>query len=338
MPMRYSLLLPPQLSRPEQAVPFALLTQRSGAHRLWQGQGLAVDSHHLVAWLAGQGIRVRSGFGVSLMPLRSPYQAAVEARSVALATGRSVVAGFGPGGIAGQRSFLGRPYASQLGASREYVRTVRGLLAGGATEVHGAEFATSARLVELPAPRVSVGLGVLRERMAVLAGEAADTAVTWLASASYLDGTLLPALRKGAQQREARQREEGAAREGPWVTAYVPVGLSGPGRTAAGLAHAACGAHVQAPHYREALRRSGIAVEGDGSTEDAVRLVDGGVFLHGTAEEIHARLGEYRALGVDEVVLNATGVALTKGVRAAESDLREILEAAPQQGGTGGEE
>ncbi|GAA2073181.1 hypothetical protein GCM10009801_26300 [Streptomyces albiaxialis] len=330
MPMRFSLQLPPQLTRPEQAVPFALLTQRPGAHRLWQGQGLAVDSHHLVAWLAGQGIRVRSGFGVSLMPLRSPYQAAVEARSVALATGRSVVAGFGPGGIAGQRAFLGRPYASQLGAVREYVRIVRGLLRGAPTDVTGAEFATSARLVELPAPRVLVGLGVLRERMALLAGETADTAVTWLASASYLGETLLPALRKGA---------EGRAGGGPpHVAAYVPVGLSGPGRTPAELAHAACGAHLRAPHYREALRRSGIAVDGDGSTEDAAKLVDGGVFLHGTAEEIHARLDEYRALGVDEVVLNATGVALTKGVRAAERDLGEILEAAPQPGGTGGEQ
>ncbi|MCT2594781.1 LLM class flavin-dependent oxidoreductase [Streptomyces sp. N2-109] len=333
--MRYSLVLPPNIARPEQAVPFAVLTQRTAVHRLWQGHGLMLDSHHLMTWLAGLGIRVPSGFGVSLMPLRSPYQAAMEARSVALSTGRSVVACFGPGGPAGQRSFQGRRYASQLGACREYVQIVRRLLAGGETRVSGAEFATSARLVDLPAPPVSVGLGVLRERMALLAGEVADAAVTWLGSASYLDGTLLPALRKGAESRvqEGADADAGADPSArprpPKVTAYVPVALSGPDRTAAELAHAGCGAHLRAPHYRDALRRSGIALEGDDSPDDAKKLVDGGVFLYGTVEEIHARLDEYRAIGVDEVVLHTTGVALNKGLRAAVRDLERILEAVP---------
>ncbi|MBB1254250.1 LLM class flavin-dependent oxidoreductase [Streptomyces sp. OF3] len=335
--MRFSLALPTGVVRPEQAVPFALLTQRTAAHRFWQGQGMVLDSHHLTVWLAGLGIRVPSGFGVSLMPLRAPYQAAVEARSVALSTGRSVVACFGPGGPAGQRGFQGRSYASQLDACREYVHIVRGLLAHGETRLSGAEFATSARLAGLPAPDVSVGLGVLRARMAKLAGEVADVAVTWLGSASYLDGTLLPALREGAARRVRTGTDAGtgtgvdthASPRPPRVTAYVPVALSGPGRAAAELAQAACGAHLQAPHYRDALRRSGIALEGDGGADDARKLVDGGVFLYGTVEEIHARLDEYRAIGVDEVVLHTSGVALTKGPRAAVDDLERVLEAAP---------
>ncbi|MCH6160337.1 LLM class flavin-dependent oxidoreductase [Streptomyces marispadix] len=319
--MRLSILLPFGPVRPEQVVPFANLVNWTCADRLWQGHGMLLDSHHLINWLAGIGIRIPSGFGVTLMPLRSPYQAAIEARSVALATGRSVVAGFGPGGLQAQRSFLGKPYAGQIGACREYVTTVRGLLHGETVENSGDHFPGVSKLLEYKQPPVSVGLGVLRERMAALAGELADVAITWLGSAAYLDQILMPAMRKGAEERKWDKPAT--------VTAIVPVALSGPDRRVEELAGASCGTHIQAPHYQDALKKAGIVVSGDGDPGDAVKLVDGGVFLYGTAEEIHERLDEYRAIGVDEVVLNATGVGLVAGPRAAAQDLLEILGAAP---------
>lgn len=320
--MRLSILLPFGPVRPEQVVPFANLVNWTRAERLWQGHGMLLDSHHLINWLAGIGIRIPCGFGVTLMPLRSPYQAAIEARSVALATGQPVVAGFGPGGLQAQRSFLGSPYASQIGACREYVTTVRGLLHGETVENHdGDHFPGVSKLLEYKKPQVTVGLGVLREKMAALAGEVADVAITWLGAASYLDQILMPAMRKGAAE---RQLDEPAT-----VTAIVPVALSGPDRKVADFAGASCGTHIQAPHYQDALKKAGIVVSGDGDPSDAMKLVDGGVFLYGTAEEIHERLEEYRAIGVDEVVLNATGVGLVAGPRAAAQDLLTILEAAP---------
>jgi alkanesulfonate monooxygenase SsuD/methylene tetrahydromethanopterin reductase-like flavin-dependent oxidoreductase (luciferase family) len=282
---------------------------------------MLLDSHHLINWLSGIGIRIPCGFGVSLMPLRSPYQAALEARSAALATGHPVVAGFGPGGVAAQRSFMGRPYASPLGASREYVQIVRGLLSGETVDSSGDHYSALARLVDhKPAP-VSVGLGVLREKMAALAGEVADVAITWLGAASYLDQVLMPAMEKGAQERKLDEPAK--------VTAIVPVALSGPGRDVTELVAASCGQHIKAPHYRDALKKAGISVSADGEPGDAAKLVDGGVFLYGTAREIHERLDEYRAIGVDEVVLNAMGVGGLRGPREAANDLLKILEAAP---------
>lgn len=319
--MRLSILLPFGPVRPEQVVPFANLVNWTCADRLWQGHGMLLDSHHLINWLAGIGIRVPAGFGVTLMPLRSPYQAAVEARSVALTTGHSVVAGFGPGGLQAQRSFMGKTYSSQIGACREYVRTVRGLVHGETVEIDGDHYSSVAKLLDYRQTQVSVGLGVLREKMAALAGEIADVAITWLGSASYLDQILMPAMAKGAAGREIEEPAK--------VTAIVPVALSGPDRKVADLAGASCGTHIQAPHYQDALKKAGIVVSGDGDPADAVKLVDGGVFLYGTAEEIHERLDEYRKIGVDEVVLNATGVGLVAGPRAAAQDLLEILNAAP---------
>lgn len=315
--MKYSILLPFGPTRPEQVVPFANLVKWTAAERLWQGQGMVLESHHLVSWLAGIGIRVPVGFGVSLMPFRSPYQAAIEARSVALATGHPVVAGFGPGSLSIQQGVLGKPYASPLRASREYVQIVRGLLSGNLVDVAGEYHSVSANLIKSLAPPTLVGLGVLRERMAVLAGEVADVAITWMGSAQYLDNTLIPAVR-GAD----RKLDEPVS-----VTAIVPVALSGPDRRVTDLAAAACGSHLQLPHYQDTLRRAGIDVSGEQGMADAVKLVDGGVFLHGTVEEIHRRLDEYEAAGVDEVVLNATGVGQVHGPRAAAQDLLKILRA-----------
>jgi hypothetical protein len=53
----------------------------------------------------------------------------------------------------------------------------------------------------VPAPHVEVGVGVLRERMAMLAGRRADVAITWLTPIRYLDQVLLPALLQRIRER-----------------------------------------------------------------------------------------------------------------------------------------
>ncbi|MEV6941123.1 LLM class flavin-dependent oxidoreductase [Streptomyces sp. NPDC051172] len=313
--MKYSILLPVVPTRPEQAVLFANLVQWTAAERLWHGQSLVLDSHHLATWLAGIGVRVPMGFGVSLMPMRSPYQAAFEARSVALATGHPVVAGFGPGPVSFQSALLGQPYARPLRASREYATIVRALVSGDDAMVEGEYFSVAARLLKRPAPPVKVGLGVLRPKMAALAGEVADRAITWLLPAGYLDETLIPAMHGADRKLEKPIR----------TTAIVPVAVARQGRDVTALVGAACGNHLKAPHYQDALRKAGITVSDQGDAQDAARVVDAGAFLYGTVEQIHDRLAEFAAAGVDEVVLNTTGVAQTHGPKAAAQDILHIL-------------
>ena len=300
--MRLSLLVPFAPTHPRQVVGFAKLVRPGRAARLWQGQGLVLDSHHVVTWLAGQGLPVPAGFGVSLMPFRSPAQAAVDARSVASATGQPVVAGFGPGSTELQTGLLGRPYPRPLATAREYLGAVREMLADPPFPVE--------------TPPVEIGLGVLRPGMARVAGEVADVAITWLTPAGYLHATLIPAMRTAGSGRSAPVR----------VTAIVPTALDGPGRDPVSLVNATCGAHVRAPHYQDMLHRAGIGVpEGEGPT--ARRLIDEGVFLYGSAEEIRERLDAFEAAGVDEVVLNTTGTAALHGARAAATDLLALFAA-----------
>ncbi|CBG71807.1 conserved hypothetical protein [Streptomyces scabiei 87.22] len=314
----YSVLLPFLPRRPEQILPYAGLVHWSNASRLWQGQSVMIEPHQGFVAAAGAGFRVPTGLGVTLMPLRHPYEAALQARSLAMATGQPVTAGFGPGGRPLQRSLLGEPYRSPLTAAREYLSIVRGLLAGDGVDVRGEYFSCRAEMPRYPAPNVEIGLGVLRPGMARLAGEVADVAVTWLTPAHYLRDTVLPAMREGAGDN---------GRGTPRLTAIVPLTLARPDREPAELALASNAAHLQGAHYIDMLRRSGTDVAGDDPAANAKALVDGGAFLSGDPDELVAKLGAFRDAGVDEVVLNLTGVCNLYGPQAALDETKRILAA-----------
>ena len=314
----YSVLVPFLPKRPEQLLPYAGLVHWTRAARLWQGQALFLEPHQGFAHAAGAGFRVPTGLGVTLMPLRHPYEAALQARSLALATGQPVVAGFGPGGRSMQQSLLGEPYRSPLTAAREYLTIVRGLLAHEVVDVKGEYFSCHGALHAFPSPPVELGLGVLRPGMARLAGELADVAITWLTPASYLEDTVLPALREGAGK---------ADRPVPRLTAIVPVALEREGHDPGTLALASNAAHLRGPHYLDMLRQAGVRVSGTDVKADAQALVDGGAFLSGDVSGLLERLSAYEKAGVDEVVLNVTGVFNVAGAQEAMSDLKQILAA-----------
>ncbi|MFD3378388.1 MULTISPECIES: LLM class flavin-dependent oxidoreductase [unclassified Streptomyces] len=302
--------------RPEQILPYAALTQWSGAHRLWQGQAMLNQPHQAFTYAAAAGFRVPVGLGVTLMPFTHPYEAALQAQSVAVATGHTVVAGFGPGAAVLQRSMCGAPYRSPLTASREYLTAVRGLLDGELVEQDGEYFTCHGKLLPVPRPSIEVGLGVLRPGMARLAGEVADTAITWLTPAAYLRDTIVPALREGA---------EAAGRPVPRLVSIVPVALAGPDRDPATLALASNIGHLRLPHYVDMLRRSGIDTDSSDPAAGAAALVEGRAFLYGEPKILAEEFAAFQEAGVDEIVLNVTGVNGTYGGQVALRELETIL-------------
>ncbi|WP_344495079.1 LLM class flavin-dependent oxidoreductase [Nonomuraea monospora] len=302
--------------RPEQILPYAALVEWTAAHALWQGQATLIEPHQGFVYAAGAGFRVPTGLGVTLMPLRHPYEAALQVRSLALATGEPVVAGFGPGPISFQESLLGERYRSQLGAIREYVTAVRGLLDGGVVDVHGEYVQCKAMLPPAVSPPIEIGLGVLRTNMARLAGEVADVAITWLTPVDYLAGTVMPALREGAEK---------AGRPAPRLAAMVPLAMTRPDRTPTEQAMASNALHLQAPHYVDMLRKAGLDVTGKDPAADAKAAVAGGAFLSGDLDELVAALKEYERVGADEIILNLTGVFNLQGQKEAMNELKALL-------------
>lgn len=314
--MKYSVFLPFIPSRAEQVIPFASMVEWTEISRLWTGQSIRIEPHQTFANLAGNGIRIPLGIGVTLMPLRHPFEAAAQASSLARLTAGPLTVGYGPGAKSFQEMMLGSSYASPLTAVREYLTIVRTLLRGKAVDLDGEYFRFQGQLESGPGPKIEVGAGVLRPRMAQLVGAVADTAITWLTPASYIAEVLRPSLEKGAA--EAGQRP-------PRIVSIVPVALERRGRTSAEVALASNAMHLRLPHYVDMLQKAGVRVSGTGDLNDAAALVDGGAFLAGDVDAIREKMGAYRDAGVDEVVLNFTGVYNKSGQDRALKEMMTVL-------------
>lgn len=317
-----SVLYPVQAVQLAQVMPFARLLQQRGAGRLWISQSLGIETHHVFAALVGTGVHIPFGTSVALTPLRHPYDAAVQARSVARLSGQPFVAGIGPGAPEFQRMVRPSAYRRPVTAARDYLATMRALISGERVDADGCEHSTHAAIPPLDAPSIELGLGVLRPAMASAAGAVADVAITWMTPLAYLHEVLVPRLREGA---------DSAKRTVPRVATVVHTAVDRPGRDPVALAHSAARAHLSTGHYVDMLRRAGLPADPADPLTGAELLVKSGAFLTGSAEQIAAELDRYRAAGVDEVVLNIAGVLGEHGVGAAITDLSDILTAVDGQ-------
>ncbi|MFE0019875.1 LLM class flavin-dependent oxidoreductase [Amycolatopsis sp. NPDC059021] len=300
----------------------ASLVNRAGC-RLWLGQPVTVEPHQLFAYLAGRGMRVPVGTSVTLMPLRNPFEAALQARSLAQLTGHPVVAGYGPGPTGFQRALLGSAYRSPLTATREYLTSMRGLLNGETVTLDTGYTRLDAALPPLPHPQVELGLGVLRAGMARLAGEIADVAITWLCPPAYLRDVLIPEMALAAAK---------ANRPMPRVVSVVHVAERKPRRDPVQLALKICGPHLRAAHYVDMLGKAGIRVDPADPESGARALIDAGVFVTGTISELVSGLSGYQRAGADEVVLNLGAVGAHRGARVALRELKFLLTSLEVQG------
>ncbi|MFC0495646.1 hypothetical protein ACFFKE_12180 [Streptomyces mutabilis] len=113
----------------------------------------------------------------------------------------------------------------------------------------------------------------------------------------------------------------------PRITAMVPVALERSDRDVSEFVLASNSAHMQAPHYLDMLGKAGINFSDLDSQEAARLMADSGAFLYGNLDQVVKRLDEYRDAGVDEIVLNLTGVCRLYGANAAMNDLKQILAA-----------
>lgn len=316
---RTSVLCPAQPHVPQTVAPFGALVHRGDARRMWLGQSLALETHQTCAFLAGAGLRVAMGTSVTLTALRHPFEAALQARSLAALTGAPFVAGFGVSHPGFVRTLREAPYASPRTVVHEYLTLVRALLDGEQPAFDGDYYVLRTALPPMSHPPVELGVGVLRPGMARTAGAVADVAITWMTPPSYVARTLVPALAAGAAG--------AGGRPAPRIATVVHVAVARDGRDPHELAHVAAAGHLSTPHYTDMLRRAGVPADPADPRAGAAQLVEHGVFVFGTAAQIAERLAEYAGAGVDEVILNPAGVLFMAGLDAALADVQEILAA-----------
>ena len=307
----YSVLFPQQPTDPHAINDFARLVTDHGLARLWMGQSFTIESHVALAAMRQAGHAVPVGIGTALAALRTPYDAALSARSLAAVLDQPVSIGYGAADPGFVTSVRGAPLTRPAAYTAEYTRLVGELLRGGEVSSDMDGLRMRAQLPPLDHPVVEAGVGVLRPGMAARASEVADFVVTWLTPRNYVRDVLVPRL----------ERADGTR---PRVATHVHCAVRRPGRNPQLLTQVGCGNHLAREHYSDMLRRAGLDVHASDPVSGARELVSAGVVLYGSASEIVDQLRTFADYGVDEVIVNITAVALTYGNEDALADLHEI--------------
>ena len=175
------------LSFDEQAV-LSREAARLGYTSIWTPEGTGQDSFHLCAqrWAASREVvpeGLTTGIAVSPVMYRTPMAFAMSGGTVGELTGGRFIMGIGSGGAyrPAARRALGLPRLSALSMMRDYLTTVRALVAGEVVDYEGETVTLrGARLGIDPPPRTPVYLGALGPEMLRLSGELADgAALNW---------------------------------------------------------------------------------------------------------------------------------------------------------------
>lgn len=276
--------------------------------RLWLGQSAVIDTSAAISYAAGAGRSCPVGVAVQVIPMHHPATAAQQIRALAASSTQPVRVCFSPGDARAQTVFTGRRWASPLTATREFLTVVRALLRGEALDQCGDYYSLRGQL-PFPATEAHLGLGVLRPRMARLAGELADTAVTWLAPPAYVRDVIVPELDAGAASAE---------RVRPELVVPVHAAVAAPGRDARQIAQSAVGHHLQGDTYRAMLDLAG---ERSALEDGADGALASGLMTYGSIDDIAARVAEVAACGADEIPL-----VLHHPIREWDDALEEWLE------------
>jgi 5,10-methylenetetrahydromethanopterin reductase len=147
----------------------------------WTPAGTGVDAFQICGqWHAASEQVVDGGIstGISVVPVPiwSAPALAAAAGTTGLLTGGRFILGIGTGGIysAEYRNSLGVPAHPPVAMMRDYLVTLRGLLAGESITYEGKTLTLRGVQLGFRPPRVPVYLGALGPQMVRLAGEAAD--------------------------------------------------------------------------------------------------------------------------------------------------------------------
>lgn len=283
---------------------------------LWMGHSTLIDAASLASYLAGSGIRVPFGFGVSLIPLMHPMHAAAVARSISLLSNNPLSFGVGISSQEFVRAVSGAPYRKPATAVNEYLKVMKAALSGQPFQFEGEQFSVSGSIHPLDAPEVEVGAGVLRPAMAERIRDVADFAITWLCPPSYIADVIAPRLSGSVP--------EGGKR--PRLVASVQFLLDRHAIDPVNAMRDINSNHLRAPHYRDMMRQAGLEIEETDSIETiARRSVEADVFMYGSARTIASKLRSLADADVDEVVLNPSAAYLALGTSPALQDMDELL-------------
>ncbi len=283
----------------------ARAAEEGGASSLWIACHLFLRDPITTAAIA---LAATSRIKVALMAM-SPYTVHPVFTAMAAATldemypGR-VILSLGAGAPADLKA-AGIEAAKPLATISDAIAVSRAMFAGELVNVQGQIFQVQGRRLVNGGRRIPIVLAASRSNMLALAGKASDGVLISAATA--------PAFIRACLE----QAETGAAGRpfGKLAIVYTQVGASE--KAAMDRIRRAMGYVLRGPHHAENVRLSGAALDQAAlwnayAAEDWAEvdrlMSDDVVRRHaacGTPAQVRAKLEEYRAIGLDEIILGA---------------------------------
>jgi F420-dependent oxidoreductase-like protein len=230
------------------------LADRLGYESVYTTHIAGRDSLTLLMAYAAASERIRLGTGVVPIFSRTPATMAQTAATIDEYSGGRMVLGLGVSHRVTVENWHGAKIDKPVTQMREYLAAVRAILRGEEppdSERFPTKFAFmgySAR-AELP-----IYVAALSPNMIKLAGELADGVMLWLCCPSYIESTVIPALREGVEA-------SGRSFDDFDVVAAVPVALTDDPEAAKATFRQDLIPYASLPFYRAMLESSGFADE-----------------------------------------------------------------------------
>lgn len=278
------------------------LAERLGYESIYVTHIAARDSLTLLTRYATVTERVRLGTGVLPIFSRTPAATAQTAATIDEISGGRMVLGLGVSHRVTVENWYDAEIVKPVQQMREYVAVVRAILRGE-TPPEGEFFRSRFSFMGYPPrPELPIYVAALSPNMLRLAGEIADGVMLWLCNPDYIRETVIPAVTEG-------RARAGKDLEGFDVVAAVPTAVTEDPSAARAAFRRELIPYASLPFYRTMLERSGFGADlaafdegmAAGDTERAMASLSDQLLASlagiGTAEEVRAKVAEYRAAG-----------------------------------------
>lgn len=268
----------------------------AGVETVWQTNNvLWPDAMAFYGAAAATTKRIRLGTSIMQIYPRHPATLVSQAQVIeGLAPGRLRL-GVGTSHRLRMEKNLGISMGDKpLAYLREYVAVLRGLLWEGSINVRGEYFKVLEQYPKgtVTPPRTEISVSALSPKSYRMAGEIADTAISWMAPIRYLVETGLTNLSEGAHN---------AGREVPPLIAHVPVVVTTDRERALVLAGNELLYYGALPFYQRMFVAAGLPATDNQRTPKEV--IDA-IVVSGTPDQIHERLQSILGEGIGEVLLH----------------------------------
>jgi alkanesulfonate monooxygenase SsuD/methylene tetrahydromethanopterin reductase-like flavin-dependent oxidoreductase (luciferase family) len=281
-----------------------------------------------LAAYAGTTTRVRLATGVYPAFAMSPLALGQQAASLDEVIGGRLTLGIGTSHRRVIEGWHRRPFPeSPVTAMRETLTILRSLFQRGAAEMDGTEVAIGPFAFHgfEPRPDLRIHIAGLGPAMCRLAGELADGLVLWLCEPDYIERTVIPAVREGAESagRDPAEIE---------IVAAITTALAGDPGPATARFRRSLIPYLSLPFYRRMFERAGFedelarfdrgmeADDVDAALEGISDEMTASLSAIGDGTEITRVLDRYRRAGVTHPAvgpLSAEGTASPEQTLAA---------------------